>query len=460
MSGTGDIKQSGKAAPTSKSAPDAPRGASSFETLRGLSERHGMPGIDLSQVVIPAATLRMLPLAVARRAQALPFSRTDQEIHVALGDPGQTRIVEEIEFATGRTVRPYVAVAQHLENVLVEAHRAVAAGASHHIGPRAPRDYLVSLGLQAPEAPEANDDSVAMPAPRPGQRTDAGPNGPALDPAFGSRIAPLPTTRPRRPTPDLPPLARTVLIADADDEARRMLRDALTARGFAVVEARSGSEALQQVRERTPDVLVLDVQLPEIAGFEICRRIRASQRYGHIPIVLSSAVHRGWRFVADLKDSFGVPWFLEKPFALPRVFAAVEAALREPGRAPEEPEPQPAPEASEALAAGIEAYRSGDLPTAIAYLRQGVDADPAAFRLRYHLGLLYGRSEDVFGAIQELEAAVELSPNHFSSLKNLAILQERAGFRRRAFETWARALDSAPDDETRRGIKDHLVSLL
>jgi Tfp pilus assembly protein PilF len=56
--------------------------------------------------------------------------------------------------------------------------------------------------------------------------------------------------------------------------------------------------------------------------------------------------------------------------------------------------------------------------------------------------------------------AAELRPRDFSTLKNLAVLYQRTGFRLKATEMWERALSSAPDDATRASIKSHLMSLL
>ena len=104
--------------------------------------------------------------------------------------------------------------------------------------------------------------------------------------------------------------------------------------------------------------------------------------------------------------------------------------------------------------------RRGDVEGAIEQLKKGIGIDPLAFRLHYHLGLLHGKQDNVFDAIQALETAVDLRPRDFSTLKNLAVLYQRAGFRLKATEMWERALASAPDDSTRANIKNHLVSLL
>jgi tetratricopeptide (TPR) repeat protein len=172
-----------------------------------------------------------------------------------------------------------------------------------------------------------------------------------------------------------------------------------------------------------------------------------------------SAIYRGWRFAEDLRESYGVEAFLEKPFKIGDVLAAVTRALE--GRAGEGDDPdQLSRSAGEALAAGIEAYQSGDLDGAIAHLQRGIGIDPLAFKLHYHLGLLYGRRENIYEAIHELETAIDLQPRHFSALKNLAVLYQRAGFKHKAIEMWERAMRNAPDDETKRGIKDHLMALL
>src|SRR5690606_22270276 len=126
---------------------------------------------------------------------------------------------------------------------------------------------------------------------------------------------------------------RVVLIVDDEDDIRRMLRRVLSERRLKVVEASKGSEALAAVREHEPDAILLDAMLPEIHGFDICRRIKSSKKYGHIPIIMVSAIYRGWRFAEDLKQSYGVAEFLEKPFKISEVVAAVERAIE--GRDPD-----------------------------------------------------------------------------------------------------------------------------
>jgi tetratricopeptide (TPR) repeat protein len=169
-------------------------------------------------------------------------------------------------------------------------------------------------------------------------------------------------------------------------------------------------------------------------------------------------VYRGWRYAEDLKQTCGVDYFIEKPFKIAEVIAAVEACLHP--SAGSAPRPDVSGEAEEALNAGVAAYKAGRLDEAIAHLARGVGIDPLAYRLHFHLGLLYGKKGQVYDAISELETAVKINSQHFPALKNLAILYQKAGFRNKAVETWERALTLAVDEPTRLSIKEHLLNLL
>jgi tetratricopeptide (TPR) repeat protein len=106
------------------------------------------------------------------------------------------------------------------------------------------------------------------------------------------------------------------------------------------------------------------------------------------------------------------------------------------------------------------AYRNGDIVAAIDHLERGVAIDPLAYRLHFHLGLLFAQRGQTYDAIRALERAVEINSRHFAGVKNLAIMYGQAGFRNRAVELWQRGLSLAPDDETRNAIVEHLAGLL
>jgi len=264
--------------------------------------------------------------------------------------------------------------------------------------------------------------------------------------------------------PTLARPAKTILVVDDEEEIRRMLRRLLQERGYRVIEADRGLLALRMVKEQVPDLIVLDAMLPELHGFDIARRIRGSEKYGTIPIIMVSAVYRGWRIAQDLKDNYGIAAYIEKPFRLQDVVDAVAHALtaRDTRRSeqPEREVQEMSADAEKLLERGVHAYRSGNIDEAIALLRRGIDIDPLAYRLHFHLGLLYGKKAAIYEGIHELERAIELHPKNFAALKNLAVLYEKAGFRHKAVEVWERCIHVAPDTETRAQVKDRLMNLL
>src|SRR4029434_3572327 len=123
----------------------------------------------------------------------------------------------------------------------------------------------------------------------------------------------MPDEAPPSLIPQPLPGAKTVLVVDDEADIRKMLTRLLAKAGYRVLEADRGFLAMRLVKEHTPDLIVLDAMLPEVHGFEIARRIKGSQRYGHIPIIMVSAVYRGWRYAEDLKQSCGVDFYLEEP---------------------------------------------------------------------------------------------------------------------------------------------------
>lgn len=453
-------------APGSRLASTAQRSGriSGKDLLKALSEQHGLPGIDLAQVVVPLENLELIPVDIAKRHLILPILVKEDRIFLAMADPNDRRVIDEIEFVTGRRVFPYVALHDSLKNVIDAAYRALEKGELHYIGPDVPADYLKSLGIEharsrpTSEPPPTPTGIVSERRGRDLELQDMEEEVRTAHEPFASQVAPLPTgddellrARPENPK---------ILIVDDEDDIRKLLTRVMSQKGYEVIEASKGLEALQKVRDAKPDVILLDAMLPEVHGFDICRRIKGSKRYGHIPIIMVSAIYRGWRVAEDLKASYGVDAFLEKPFKINEVIQHVERALM--GRSSEVPPPddQLSQEAGRILEEGMNAYRAGDIDGAIEKLQEGLKVDPLSFQLHYHLGLLQGRRDLVFDAIHQLETATELQPKNFSALKNLAVLYQRAGFKHKAIEMWERALSSAPDEETRLGIKDHLMSLL
>ncbi|AWU97951.1 response regulator [Azospirillum ramasamyi] len=115
-----------------------------------------------------------------------------------------------------------------------------------------------------------------------------------------------------------------VLVVDDEPPIRRFLRTSLSAQGYDIIEAEDGSKAIEDVRRRSPDLLVLDLGLPGIDGLEVIRRLRGSGVTLPI-IVLSSRVDEAGKVEAlDL----GADDYVTKPFGVEELLARIRTAMR------------------------------------------------------------------------------------------------------------------------------------
>src|ERR1700691_6671838 len=100
----------------------------------------------------------------------------------------------------------------------------------------------------------------------------------------------------RRWTPDPMMSAEPILIVDDSPQIRRALRAILISHGFVVMDARTGEEALELIRKHRVALILLDVTLPDISGFEACREIR---RASHIPVIMITLTEKQQRQKTD-----------------------------------------------------------------------------------------------------------------------------------------------------------------
>jgi DNA-binding response OmpR family regulator len=454
---------------------------SETDVLRALSEQLGVPGIDLNQIAIPVEYLDLVPREVAEASRILPVLARDDRLFLAMANPRDKRVIDELEFVTGRRVYPYVAITSTLERTIRDAYNAKDAGQAHYAGPQAPPEALERLGVErtnvdhSASAARGERDSVSPAAASvvvDEQMEEAAAEGSVSTSDFGSlgeevsKVEMLSDEMRNAAGMGPAPAGGTgkkILVVDDEEDIRKLVRKLLTDKGHQVIEADRGLVALRLVKEETPDLILLDAMLPELHGFDIAKRIKGSDKYGSIPILMMSAVYRGWRIAEDLKANYGIEDYIEKPFRIAEMLAKVTRLLERPtsgqGSAPADPE-EINRNAAKYLEDGITAYKAGNIDVAVAMLRKGITVDPLAYRLRYHLALIYGKQGQIYDGITELERAVDLNPKHFPALKNLAVLYEKAGFRHKAVEMWERCVHVAPDVQTRESIKTHLVKLL
>ncbi|GEM_PF-2511218 len=129
-------------------------------------------------------------------------------------------------------------------------------------------------------------------------------------------------------------MATTILVVDDDEKIRELIRAYLERSSFAVTIARDGREALERFRAERPDLVVLDLMLPEMHGMDVARQIR---RESNVPIIMLTAMADDVDRVAGLEA--GADDYVTKPFNPRELVARVRAVLRraegcrEPGRA-------------------------------------------------------------------------------------------------------------------------------
>jgi DNA-binding response OmpR family regulator len=182
-------------------------------------------------------------------------------------------------------------------------------------------------------------------------------------------------------------MARTILVVDDEATLRETIVDALETEGFRVLAAADGREALARFREDRPDLVLLDLMLPELSGIEVCRIIRAESG---VPIVMLTAKDSELDKVVGLE--LGADDYVTKPFSLRELSARIRALFR---RA-EQTAAEQAPPASVAI---------GDVQVDLAghrLLRDGavLPVKPKAFEL---LAFLLRNPGQVFTRDQLLE---------------------------------------------------------
>jgi two-component system, OmpR family, response regulator MprA len=115
-----------------------------------------------------------------------------------------------------------------------------------------------------------------------------------------------------------------ILVVDDDEKITSMLKRALAFEGYTVTTALNGSEGLRAMLGQEPNLLILDVMMPEIDGWEMCRRVRASG--SQVPILMLTAKDEVGDRVKGL--DMGAEDYLVKPFALEELLARVRVLLR------------------------------------------------------------------------------------------------------------------------------------
>lgn len=114
-----------------------------------------------------------------------------------------------------------------------------------------------------------------------------------------------------------------VLVVDDEPQILRVMRASLPIRGYEVLTASSGEEALNQLSKQVPDLVILDLAMPEMSGLEVCRRVR---EFSSVPIIVLSAKGSESDKVSAL--DLGADDYVTKPFGMDELLARSRAVLR------------------------------------------------------------------------------------------------------------------------------------
>lgn len=123
-----------------------------------------------------------------------------------------------------------------------------------------------------------------------------------------------------------------MVVIEDDPQIRRFLRPALTSRGFRVAEAANGEDGLREAASRPPDLIILDLGLPDLDGLDVIRRLR---EWTQVPIIVLSARGQEQDKVSALEA--GADDYLTKPFSIGELLARIRVALRHADRAAAQP---------------------------------------------------------------------------------------------------------------------------
>ncbi|ACG75328.1 two component transcriptional regulator, winged helix family [Anaeromyxobacter sp. K] len=130
----------------------------------------------------------------------------------------------------------------------------------------------------------------------------------------------------------------SVLLVDDERDLLSLLDFNLRASGFETLLATTGEQALSHLRRRVPDLVLLDVMLPDVSGTEVCRQIKSDPRTRHVPVVMLTA--KGDEVDRVVGFELGADDYVTKPFSVRELVLRLKAVLRRAGARPSERPPE------------------------------------------------------------------------------------------------------------------------
>jgi len=107
-------------------------------------------------------------------------------------------------------------------------------------------------------------------------------------------------------------MAKKILLVDDEPHIIMMLENRMKHEGYEVITACDGQEALTKAKKEKPDLIILDLMLPKLDGYKVCRMLKFDEKYKHIPIIMLSA--RAQEADKKMGETVGADGYVTKPF--------------------------------------------------------------------------------------------------------------------------------------------------
>lgn len=119
---------------------------------------------------------------------------------------------------------------------------------------------------------------------------------------------------------------KKILIVEDEEELVRALQIRLANENFETIVASDGEEGLRKAKEESPDLIILDIILPKMNGYSVCRALKHDEKYKHIPIIMLTVKSQQ----QDIKTGYkgGADHYITKPFEVQDLLSSVKAYLK------------------------------------------------------------------------------------------------------------------------------------
>lgn len=117
-----------------------------------------------------------------------------------------------------------------------------------------------------------------------------------------------------------------ILIVDDEADLVTMIKLRLEATGYDILEAYDGQEALKKAQDQNPDLIILDIMLPKMNGYKVCRMLKFDEKYRHIPIIMFTA--RVQEADKQMSQKVGADAYIAKPFEPDILLEKIQGLLK------------------------------------------------------------------------------------------------------------------------------------